>query len=114
MALPSIWQPGPRPAWVQSLHEVLEPEWIRLDADEILDEAVRRTGLSDFGGDSFLEPYRVFVRSIDREAKLHPLGRLITRSDCLNWLENRLLLADARKRDPGIAAERIERPLFIT
>jgi hypothetical protein len=114
MASRSLWQPGPRPAWVQSLHEVLDPAWIRLDADEMLDEAVRRTGLADFGSDSFLEPYRVFVRSIDREARLHPLGRLISRSDCLNWLENRLQLADTRKRHPEIAAQRVEKPLFIT
>jgi hypothetical protein len=93
---------------------VLRPGWVRLDADEMLDEAARRTGLSDFGGDSFLEPYRVFVRAIDREARLHPLGRVISRSDCLNWLENRLQLADARKRDPGIAAEPVERPLVVT
>jgi hypothetical protein len=99
---------------VNSLHEVLEPDWIRLDADELLDEAMRRTGLSDFGGDSFLEPYRIFVRSIDREAKLHPLGRVISRSDCLNWLENRLLLTDTRKRHPEIAAEPVEGPIFIT
>jgi len=110
----SIWQPGPRPAWVRSLHEVLLPGWIRLDADEILDEAMRRTGLTDFGGDAFLEPYRILVRSLDWEAKLHALGRVISRSDCLNWLENRLQLADARKRHPEIAAERVERPLFIT
>jgi hypothetical protein len=114
MAEGSLWQPGPRPDWVRSLHEVLRPGWVRLDADEMLDEAVRRTGLSDFGGDSFLEPYRVFVRAIDREARLHPLGRVISRSDCLNWLENRLQLADARKRDPGIAAEPVERPLVVT
>jgi len=114
MASRSLWQPGPRPAWVRSLHEVLEPGWIRLDADEMLEETVRSTGLSDFGGDSFLEPYRVFVRSIDREARLHPLGRLISRSDCLNWLENRLRLADTRKRQPEIAAQPVERPLFIT
>jgi hypothetical protein len=87
---------------------------VRLDADEMLDESVRRTGLSDFGGDSFLEPYRVFVRAIDREARLHPLGRVISRSDCLNWLENRLRLADARKREPAIAAERVEKPLVVT
>src|SRR5574341_450400 len=108
------WQPGPRPQWVQCLHEVLEPGWVRLDADEMLEEARRRTGLSDFGGDSFLEPYRVFVDSIDREAKLHALGRVISRSDCLNWLENRLQLADARKRHPEIAREPIDRPLVIT
>jgi hypothetical protein len=110
----TAWQPGARPSWVQCLHEVLEPGWIRLDADEMLEEAQRRTGLSDFGGTSFLEPYRVLVRSIDLEAKLHPLGRVISRSDCMNWLENRLQLADARKRHPEIARENVDRPLFIT
>jgi Sulfotransferase family len=110
----SVWQPGPRPAWVQSLHEVLEPGWIRLDADEMLDEAMRRTGLSDFGGEAFLVPYRILVRALDEEAKLHAIGRAISRSDCLNWLENRLLLAETRKRHPELAAAPLDRPLFIT
>jgi len=110
----SVWQPGPRPDWVRSLHEVFEPGWIRLDADEMLDEAMRRTGLSDFGGTEFLEPYRILVRAIDEEARLHPIGRVISRSDCVNWLENRLLLADTRKRHPEIAAAPLERPIFIT
>ena len=110
----SVWQPGPRPAWVQSLHEVLEPGWIRLDADEMLEEAMRRTGLSDFGGEQFLVPYRILVRALDEEAKLHAIGRAISRSDCENWLENRLLLAETRKRHPEIAAAPVERPLFIT
>jgi hypothetical protein len=110
----SVWRPGPRPAWVQSLHEVLEPGWIRLDADELLDEARRRTDLCDFGGDAFLEPFRIFVRALDEEAKLHAVGRAISKSDCLNWLENRLRLADTRKRHPEIAAAPVDRPLFIT
>ena len=110
----SVWQPGQRPDWVQSLHEVFDPAWIRLDADEMLDEAMRRTGLSDFGGNEFLEPYRILVRAIDTEANLHPIGRVISRSDCLNWLENRLWLADTRKRHPEIAAAPLDRPIFIT
>jgi hypothetical protein len=110
----SVWQPGPRPAWVQSLHEVLEPGWIRLDSDELLEEAIRRTGLSDFGGDAFLVPYRILVRALDEEAKLHALGRAISRSDCLNWLENRLQITETRKRHPEIAASPVDRPLFIT
>ena len=110
----SVWQPGPRPDWVRSLHEVFDPGWIRLDADEMLDEAMRRTGLSDFGATEFLEPYRILVRAIDEEARLHPIGRVISRSDCVNWLENRLLLADTRKRHPEVAAAPLERPIFIT
>jgi hypothetical protein len=110
----SVWQPGPRPAWVQSLHEVVDPGWIRLDADELLEESMRRTGLSDFGGDAFLVPYRILVRALDEEAKLHALGRAISRSDCLNWLENRLQITETRKRHPEISTAPVDRPLFIT
>jgi hypothetical protein len=108
------WQPGPRPAWLRSLHASVRPEWIGLDAEELLDAAQRSTGLRDFGSDEFLEPYRIFVRACEREARLHALGRMLVRGDVLTWLENRLRLTDARKRDGTIAAARIERPVFIT
>jgi len=111
---PTDWKPGPRPDWVQSLHTIADPAWIRLDADELLDEASTRTGLSDFGDAAFQEPYRIFVRALDEEAQLHTLGRLIARSDLVNWLENRLGLTSFRKRHPEIAAEAVERPIFIT
>ena len=111
---PSDWRPGPRPAWVQALHSIADPAWIRLDADALLDEARTRTGLSDFGDAAFQEPYRIFVRALVEEAKLHALGRLIARSDLVNWLENRLGLTSFRKRHPEIAAEAVERPIFIT
>jgi hypothetical protein len=108
------WAPGPRPDWVQALHTIADPAWIRLDADELLAEASARTGLSDFGESDFLEPYRIFVRALDAEAQLHALGRLIARSDVRNWLENRLQLTDLRKRQPEIAAARVEAPIFVT
>jgi len=111
---PSDWRPGPRPAWVQALHSIADPAWIRLDADELLAEASAKNGLTDFGDDDFEEPYRIFVRALDREAQLHALGRLIARNDVVNWLENRLELTDWRKRRPEIAREAVAAPIFIT
>jgi Sulfotransferase family len=111
---PTDWRPGPRPAWVQALHTIAEPAWIELDADALLAEASARSGLADFGEGDFLEPYRLFVRALDREAQLHTLGRLIARSDVVNWLENRLQLTDWRKRQPEIAREAVGAPIFIT
>ena len=108
------WLPGPRPAWVRSLHAAVDARWISLDADELLEAAQRETGLRDFGGDEFLTPYRIFQRACEDEAKLHALGRMLVRGDVLTWLTNRLRLTDARKRDPAIATQRIERPIFIT
>jgi hypothetical protein len=109
----SIWQPGPRPEWVQALHQITRPDWIRLDADELIDEAQTRTGLTDFGGESFEEPYRIFVRAAVEEAQLHALGRMILRDDLLNSLQIRLELTSWRTRHPEIAEERIEKPVFI-
>ena len=58
-ALCPIWQPGPRPEWVQALHQTTKPEWIELDADRLLaEEAQRDAGLDDFGDDLFWEPFR--------------------------------------------------------
>jgi hypothetical protein len=112
---PTDWRPGPRPDWVQALHTVADPAWIRLDADELLAEASARAGgLTDFGDADFEEPYRIFVRALDAEAQLHAVGRLIARSDVVNWLENRLALADWRRRRPEIAREAVDAPLFIT
>ena len=111
---PTDWRPGPRPAWVQALHTIAEPAWIELDADALLAEASARSGLADFGDDDFLEPYRLFVRALDAEAQLHTLGRLIARSDVVNWLENRLQLTDWRKRQPEIARQAVAAPIFIT
>jgi hypothetical protein len=109
-----VWQPGPRPQWVRSLHAAVDPAWISLDPDELLQSAVRRTGLDDFGGDEFRIPYHIFLRAASAEARLHALGRMLLRGDVLHWLENRLQLTEARKRSPEIARQRIEAPIFIT
>jgi hypothetical protein len=106
-------QPGPRPAWVRAVNESCDPRWISLDPDALLAEAQRNTGLSDFGGDGFQQGLRTFVRAVDEEAQLHFVGRALTRGDVLNLLENRLRIADWRKRHPEIDAVRIEKPLFI-
>jgi hypothetical protein len=109
----SIWKPGPRPEWVQAVHQITNPNWIELDADRIADEAQQRTGLDDFGGNLFWEPYRIFVDALNDEAQLHTLGRLIARDDLLNSLQIRLELTEWRKRHPEIAEQDVDDPIFI-
>ncbi|HXK21798.1 MAG TPA: sulfotransferase, partial [Myxococcota bacterium] len=104
--MPHPLQPGPRPAWVRALNESCDPRWISLDPDALLAEAQRNTGLSDFGGDGFQQGLRVFLRAVEDEAQLHFVGRALTRGDVLNLLENRLRIADWRKRHPEIDAVR--------
>lgn len=110
----SIWQPGPRPAWVTALNENSDPAWIGLDADALLREASARTGLSDFGSDRFQEPFRIFVDSLRNEANLHTIGALLIRDDLINSLTVRLQITETRKRHPEITHETIDRPIFIT
>lgn len=110
----SIWRPGPRPEWVQALHQTTKPEWIELDADRLAEEARSESGLSDFGSDDFWEPYRILVDALNQEAKLHTLGRLIARDDLLNSLLIRLHLTSWRTQHPEIARESVEEPIFIT
>ena len=110
----SVWQPGPRPAWVRALNAIGDPDGVSLDPELLLAEATRRTGLSDFGGDDWREGFAVFVEALAREARLHFIGRVLARADVLNWLENRLRIADALRRHPEIGRQAIERPIFIT
>ncbi len=110
----SIWQPGPRPAWVTALNENSDPAWIGLDAQALMVEATARTGLDDFGDDRFREPFEIFVESLREEAKLHTVGALLIRDDLLNSLTVRLQITETRKRHPEISDEVIDRPIFIT
>jgi hypothetical protein len=87
---------------------------VRLDAKTLMDKACQRTGLDDFGDDSFRRPLGVLLQSLETEAQLSFIGRLGVQSDLQRTLGNRLRLVRDRRRYPEIAGEVIRRPLFIT
>ena len=87
---------------------------LRLDTRRLLAAARQRTGLSDFGDPDFHEPLDRLLRSLEREAHLNFVGRVGARTDLVGMLANRLMLEADRARHPGIAAQEIRRPLFIT
>ncbi|MDE0349751.1 MAG: sulfotransferase [Gammaproteobacteria bacterium] len=74
----------------------------RLDVGTMLVRARKRTGLSDYGDDWFLEPLRVLVDSINGEAQLTPVGRWIQRQRIEAALATRLRLEDLLRRHPEI------------
>lgn len=86
---------------------------LSLEADALLDEARRRTGLRDFGDPHFMDGLRAFARSLDEEAELTPLGRSITHREIVGFLSTRLRLQQWRHSHPEIAEERVERPVVI-
>jgi hypothetical protein len=67
----------------------------------------------DPGDASFREPLRVLLRAIEREADLHPIGRLITRERLISTLATRMRLEELVRKHPAIEDERIIAPIVI-
>jgi hypothetical protein len=84
-----------------------------LSVDRVLAGARRRSGLSDWGGEQFVEPLRVLLESYEKDAHLTPLGRLLTRMSCIHFAANRLAVQDVIRRHPEALARPISRPLFV-
>lgn len=85
----------------------------KLDAAEMLAAAEQTTGLTDWGEDEFREPFELLVWSINEEASLNEIGLVRARNRLQQRLCQRLKLFEDRKRRPEIAAQKIERPIFV-
>ena len=87
---------------------------VAFDTESMLAEAGRRTGgLDDLGDGPFVEPMALFLDSLEREARLNEMGRLIAQERVLLHTVNRLGYVNDRKLHPTIADERVVKPVFI-
>jgi hypothetical protein len=86
---------------------------IDLGDEALLEKARRNTGLTDFGGDEFRRPLALLLDSLEREANLSLLGRLVARGDLVRTLENRLGMVELFREHPEIAEQPVERPIFV-
>jgi hypothetical protein len=84
-----------------------------LDPSEFVEEAKRKTGLTDFGGMEFIEPLGRLIASCRDEANLNIFGRAAARQELLQLLGNRLFITRERHISPAIAKTPVESPLFI-
>lgn len=111
------YQPRPRPEWVRGANAmgraIDAKSVVLLDEKSLVETAMANTGLSDFGDDDWLEPFRILLDDLERHAALHLVGRLMTRSDLLVHLEGRLRVVDWLKRHPEVLQQRIEAPVFV-
>lgn len=90
-----------------------EPK-LMFTVESLIAEARTRTGgLEDFGPGPFLEPLSLFVSSLERDARLNPVGQYIARERALAHIVNRLSYVNDRKLYAGIAQQRIVKPVFI-
>src|SRR5438046_1264886 len=68
-----------------------------LDSEGLCALAMRSTGLEDFGSPPLTPALSILLNSLEDEANLHPLGRLLMRIHLRDLLATRLRLADAWK-----------------
>jgi hypothetical protein len=80
--------------------------------DELLSTAAARTGLDDFGDDSFAEGLRVLVASLRSEARLNARGEEFLYSRIARYLEQRLHVEDWYRRHPEISDVPVVAPLI--
>lgn len=111
------WTPPPHPDWLSAMN--LEgsyfnlPAVVPLDEDSLLQHARLTTGLEDFGDDLWREPFRVLIKSLEEEAQLTLMGRLMARSDIVLWLSTRLKVTETVKQYPQILDEEVVAPMII-
>ncbi|MGH8986953.1 MAG: sulfotransferase [Acidimicrobiia bacterium] len=114
-----VWTPAPRPEWVEELNafgrQIGDPATlVPLDDETLLAAACAVTGLDDFGGEEFREPFGVFVHSLREEADLHLVGRLMARNEVVRSLRNRLEITATHGRHPEMGDEVIDAPVLVT
>jgi hypothetical protein len=87
--------------------------FVKLDEKDLLATARKKTGLDEFGDESFREPLRVLLNALETEANLSAFGRFAARRFILQLLSTRLLIQDLVHHHPEILEERIEKPIII-
>ncbi len=89
-------------------------ETMTFEVEPLVAEATERTGgLEDLGTGPFLEPLGLFCDSLNRDARLNPVGEFIARERILLHTVNRLHYVNDRLQYPGIADVAVEKPVFI-
>jgi hypothetical protein len=111
------WSAPRHPDWLSAMNR--EGSYLNLcavvplDEDSLLQHACQATGLEDFGDDLWREPFLILLKSLEEEAQLTLMGRLMARNDIILWLSTRLQVTDTLKRHPEILQEEITAPMVI-
>jgi hypothetical protein len=91
----------------------LGPRLISLQPAALMASAAKQTGLDDFGPDYFRAPLARLCASLEQDARLTALGRMVARQDLLRLLRHRLQFVQSFREHPEIAQGRVVAPVFI-
>ncbi len=84
-----------------------------LEVDVLVEEAVARTGLDDFGAGPWRDGLEVLVSALNSDAALNELGVITWERNIGTLLANRLRVEDVYRRHPEIEAEELPAPIWI-
>ena len=111
--------PNLQPAYIRIINRVgqqLESAGFsgpHLNADRLVSQARKKTGLQNFGDDSFRVGLEKLTTELRDHARLSQIGRLAAHFNLLDHLCVRLRLIDYRLQRPEVAKQQIKQPLFI-
>lgn len=107
-----------RPGWVRNFNQFGPaaggPERVvPLEVEGLLEEAARGTGLTKFGEGEWREDLEALVRSLNEEAELNLLGRVMVRAEILRTLRVRLRLYAFWEEHPEVLTSTVRSPIVI-
>lgn len=85
-----------------------------LEPDSLMKAAVKTTGGQEFTDLSFQEPLEVLCQSMNKEARLHPLGRFFSKVRLTNVLATRLRAEAYARSNSDLLAAPARSPIVIT
>jgi sulfotransferase family protein len=86
---------------------------VELTVEAVVEAAVERTGLSDFGPDDFQVRLGLWLNEIDEDAGRTAFGRFTFYRDCVRYAANRLRIHDLLARHPEISDIAIVAPIVV-
>ncbi|WP_317928641.1 sulfotransferase [Halioxenophilus sp. WMMB6] len=114
------WTPPKRSEWVAYINQLGSSHvdsgkaFQPLNADQMLEDSCKATGLNDYGDEWFLQPYRVLVNAMNEEAELNTIGRFVARSEILRTLQYRLLVEELFAKHPEISDQEVSPVHVVT
>jgi hypothetical protein len=87
--------------------------FVNLESPTLVVAALKKSGLPDLAVGPIAEPLEILSRSLDREAKLHPLGRIAARATLVSLLTTRARMAKLVADRPEITAAPVAAPIVI-
>ncbi|MEP5569522.1 MAG: sulfotransferase [Halioglobus sp.] len=97
----------------QSIHAFGETLEVKLDSDDILEEARATTKLVDFGPADFRERLNLLCHEWSHDQGLNNLGRMSLRNKLVLFAKNRLRIHDLLTRHPEIHDVEIRAPIIV-